>query len=70
MSPKKRKKKKERVVTYFAVYAGKQNVIKLSPGVGRITRGKKFEVSLEIANSLRTTKDFKVTSKVTYQPAK
>lgn len=68
MSPRKKKVKKERVVTYFAVYTGKQRVIKLTPGVGRITRGKEFEVSLEIANSLRTAKDFKVREKVGYRP--
>lgn len=64
-----RKKRGERVIKYFAVYIGKQKDIKLVPSVGRIIRGKEFEVTLDIYNTLRhDVKNYHVSSRPVYLP--
>ena len=64
-----RKKRGERVIKYFAVYIGRQKDIKLVPSVGRIIRGRKFEVTLDIYNTLRhDIKNYRVSEKVSYLP--
>ena len=65
-----RKKRGKRIMKYFAVYIGKQKVIKLVPSVGRITRGKEFEVTLDIYNTLRQDiKNYRVSQRPVYLPA-
>lgn len=68
MSPSKRTSgRKPRELKYFATYIGKQKDIKLSPGVGKIIRGKEFEVTLEMYNALRQDrKNFRVSSRLVY----
>lgn len=58
--------KRESSMTYFATYLGKQRNMKLSPGIGKLIPGRPFEVTEEMANSLRRDSNFKVERKRKY----